>query len=258
MGLWERPRASHSGRHARSLVAHGARHVRLARSAVGRSPPCERSVPLQDDGLVRPGDEQWSRLRGNGLERAGVGSVSASDGALVVHASKAGASPTSKHAREPTRSGGKPWANHDVLVVPEGCALRKSRCAYARTGAVPLALAERRGPITGNRRLAKFSRVDVLVLDDFAASPMSDLKRCALLEVLIWRRAGRVSSPLPIALARQPISSCVPRVLPGLLGRDAGPAVFRRSEDEIVGEAGFEPATSSTQSLRTTGLCDSP
>lgn len=33
---------------------------------------------------------------------------------------------------------------------------------------------------------------------------------------------------------------------------------YRIRKELVVGEAGFEPATTSTQSLCTTGLCDSP
>lgn len=55
-----------------------------------------------------------------------------------------------------------------------------------------------------------------------------------------------------------PLSSALVAVRDAkVIGPIAGPAGSQPLES-VVGEAGFEPAISSTQSLRTTGLCYSP
>ncbi len=80
-------------------------------------------------------------------------------------------------------------------------------------------------------------------------------------------RRGRYGEPFP-ELPADLIAAPKPPAPPGSGGSEQ-PVNCEPSESvsddnnsafsgQIVGEAGFEPATSSTQSLRTTGLCDSP
>lgn len=63
----------------------------------------------------------------------------------------------------------------------------------------------------------------------------------------VQNRGGRYGQPFPP----------LPESLVGPAGGPAGPSKAQVTGIE-VGEAGFEPAISSTQSLRTTGLCYSP
>ena len=70
---------------------------------------------------------------------------------------------------------------------------------------------------------------------------------------------GEPFPPLPSSLLPSAVEAPTCRAPIVVRAEDwAKSAARRRIPGKVVGEAGFEPATTSTQSSCTTGLCDSP
>jgi DNA replication protein DnaC len=87
------------------------------------------------------------------------------------------------------------------------CALAQKACRegyaahYARTGRLLGELGSARADGTYPRRLAALARLDLLVLDDWGLTPLTDAQRRDLLEILddrYDRRATLVASQLPV------------------------------------------------------------
>lgn len=72
-----------------------------------------------------------------------------------------------------------------------------------------------------------------------------------------WYRQGRYGDPFP-RLPEDLTGPPVPADLDPVRQPVRRETEALENRDGMVGEAGFEPATTSTQSLCTTGLCDSP